>query len=180
MSSGLVLSVVFLKTKDFMDAQPAPAPSPNGTNGSGYYHPTTLTPTHNHKRWLERSPEFLRKHELRNFKIVRMYAQEPITMRAIGLKFGLSEGRIKAIIAKYAGKLDWDLRHEKTKRVNELRRIADETQAPGMKLAVVRELREEFEGKSSGVSVNVSNNVSVNMTMLNLAEKLHASRISSI
>ena len=127
-----------------MEAAPTPKDS--------HYHPNTLTPTHNHKRWLERSPEFKRRLDIRNERIVRMYASEPMTAAAIATRFGLSEGRIKAIISKYAHIIEQDKAHEKLKRINRLRRLDDSTQSERMALDVVRELREEFEGTPAAVT----------------------------
>lgn len=79
-------------------------------------------------------------------------------MRALGLRFGLSHARIKAIIDKNADKFNWHLGHEKAKRINELRRLGEEATNFGQRIEVVREMREEFEGNKT-TSVQVTNTV---------------------
>lgn len=123
------------------------------------------------------------KNKIRDNKILKLYAETGMTMYDIGKMFGISCGRVQAIVTKNAALHQLNVANEKLRRINKLHRLSnmlgDKVRKNRDSLDVLEALREEMEGKNGSPQVNVTTNVSVNMTMNNLVEKLHANRISN-
>ena len=98
------------------------------------------------------------KHKIRDFKIVRLWAQDHQTMEDIGKRFKITRTRVSQIIYDNRDLLKSNKEFEKNKRIIRLNRIADSCSDGLSKskdiLDVFSELRKEHDGDKPLVQIN--------------------------
>lgn len=97
-------------------------------------------------------PKLKSRKAIRDTKILQLYLREHKTQLEIAKVFGISEVRVGQILAKNASLLTYDVKFEKSKRVNKLHRTLEnlpETISDKKDFMDVQsELRKELEGDS--------------------------------
>ena len=108
--------------------------------------------------------EVIGKNKIRDASIIKLFLQDNMTLKDIGLKFNLTASRIHQILYTHNHLISWDKNYEKAIRVNALKRLHDKhPNAMGKKstLDIIDHIRKEIEGDKPIIDQSVHKHITV-------------------
>jgi len=123
------------------------------------------------------------KHKIRDLAIIKLYLQDSMTLKDIGLRFGISATRVHQIVYKNAHLIQWSNNAEKAIRVNTLKRLLEKhPEKLGNKgtLEIIDQLRKEIEGDKPIIDQSKHEHVTVQINTEEFRKKSTKEKINII